>query len=229
LLLIAIRLPRCFVGFTGIADYLFPNSGYSQGMRRPPSPLVQLATRIENAEQLDRVATRIQEVFRRVMPPAAAGALRGEPLGHPLHPALVSVPIGAWASASVLDVLGEGGAARKLIAVGCLTAMPTAAAGAADWVNTTGARRRTGLVHAAVNDTALATYLLSWRARRRGDRMRGVILSLAGAGLLGVGGWLGGHLTYSQGVGVDTGEFRERAGHSDAVPDGMVVVEPSEA
>jgi uncharacterized membrane protein len=191
--------------------------------------LEQAAARIESAERLDRPATRLQDLIRRALPPAVEETLRGAPLGHPLHPALVTVPIGAWASASVLDVLGEGAAARKLTALGCLAAVPTAMAGAADWAHTTGARRRTGLVHALVNDVALMTYLTSWRARRRGDRMRGVLLSVAGAGLLSFGGWLGGHLTYAQGVGVDTREFRERAAADDAAPDGMVVVEASEA
>ena len=198
-------------------------------MRTLP-PLEALADRIENAEALDGVAARVQQLIRKALPPAAEQALRGAPLGHPLHPALVAVPIGAWTSATLLDLLGEGSAAQKLTALGCLAALPTAAAGAADWASTSGAQRRTGLVHAAVNDVALATYLLSWQSRRRGHRMRGVLLSLVGGGLLGAGGWLGGHLAYAQGVGVDTADFRRRSAGGDApAPDGMVVVEPSEA
>lgn len=194
---------------------------------RPVPPLEALAARIEKAEALDGVAAGVQQVIRRVLPPAAEQVLRGAPLGHPLHPALVAVPIGAWTSAMMLDLLGEGTAARKLTALGCLAALPTAAAGAADWATTTGAQRRTGLVHAAVNDVALTAFLLSWQARRRGHRVRGVLLSLAGGGLLGAGGWLGGHLAYAQGVGVDTAAFQQRAAEPHA-PDGMVVVEPSE-
>jgi uncharacterized membrane protein len=216
-------------GSLATGDYPVTVTGYFRGMTLN-RVLGQFASAVENAEQLDSPAARVQDLIRKALPPAAEDVLRGAPLGHPLHPAMVTVPIGAWASASVLDLLGEGSAARKLVALGCLTALPTATAGAADWLTTTGARRRTGLVHAAVNDAALMTYLLSWRARRRGNRMRGVLLSLAGGGLLGVGGWLGGHLAYSQGVGVDTREFEERAsadaGHTS---DGMFVVEPSEA
>jgi uncharacterized membrane protein len=187
-----------------------------------------LADRVEQADALDGVAAKVQGLIRRVLPPAAQDLLRGGPLGHPLHPALVAVPIGAWTSALVLDLTGERSAAGKLTAIGCLAALPTAAAGAADWVNTSGAARRTGLVHAAVNDAALMTYVLSWRARRRGRGIRGIMLSLAGGGLLSLGGWLGGHLAYSQGVGVDTGDFERRvAGESAPTPDGHVVVEPS--
>src|SRR3954471_16601075 len=50
---------------------------------------------------------------------------------------------------------------------------------------------------------------MSWLARRRGRRARGVGLSLAGAGLISVSGWLGGHLSYSLGIGVDTTAFQQ--------------------
>ena len=195
---------------------------------RPMPGLEALADRIEHAEELDGIAVKVQNLIRRALPPGVEEQLQGGPLGHPLHPALVAIPIGAWTSASALDVLGERSAARKATALGCLAALPTAAAGAADWVNTTGAQRRTGLVHAAVNDAALMTYLLSWRARRRGQWLRGMMLSLVGGGLLGAGGWLGGHLAYSQGVGVDTSDFRQRtADDASTAVDSHVVVEPS--
>jgi uncharacterized membrane protein len=194
----------------------------------PIPALEKLAARVEHADVLDGTAAKVQEWVRRALPPAADEMLRGEPLGHPLHPALIVVPIGAWTSASVLDLVGEGSAATTLTGLGCLAALPTAAAGAADWAGTNGAARRTGFVHAAVNDAALTVYFLSWRARRRGRRLRGAALSLLGGGLLGLGGWLGGHLAYSQGVGVDTGEFEQRtAGDAAQTPDGHVVVEPS--
>lgn len=194
----------------------------------PISALETLADRIEHADMLDGVAAKTQELIRRVLPPATEEVLRGEPLGHPLHPALIALPIGAWTSASVLDLMGERSAASKLTALGCLTALPTAAAGSADWATTTGASRRTGFVHAAVNDAALMTYLVSWRARRRGHAVRGAMWSLVGGGLLGLGGWLGGHLSYSQGVGVDTSEFEQRTSRDGShTPEGHVVVEPS--
>lgn len=195
----------------------------------PPLPVLEkLADRVEQADALDDIAGKVQALVRRILPPVAEEVLRGEPLGHPLHPALVAVPIGAWTSASALDALGERSAASKLTAVGCLAALPTAAAGAVDWATTTGASRRTGFVHAAANDAALLTYLLSWRARRRGHWVRGAMLSLVGGGLLGVGGWLGGHLAYSQGVGVNTEDFEQRAARDAAhAPPGHVVVEPS--
>jgi uncharacterized membrane protein len=161
---------------------------------------------IENAQVLDGPAHAAQRVVRRALRQPVDEVLRGEPIGHPLHPALVAVPIGAWVSASALDLTGgDAAAARRLVALGCLAAFPTAAAGAADWVRTSGASRRVGFVHAGVNDAALLLYLASWRARSGGRRLRGALLALAGAGALSVGGWLGGHLTYRLGVNVEMG------------------------
>jgi nitrite reductase/ring-hydroxylating ferredoxin subunit/uncharacterized membrane protein len=133
----------------------------------------------------------------------------GSPLGHPLHPVLVAIPIGAWTSASILDLTGgDATAAKRLIGLGSLAALPTALTGANDWLTTLGGERRVGLVHAALNDTALGLYVSSWLARRRGRRIKGAALALAGAGVLGVAGWLGGHLAYGLGVGVDTTVFQ---------------------
>jgi nitrite reductase/ring-hydroxylating ferredoxin subunit/uncharacterized membrane protein len=124
---------------------------------------------------------------------------------------LVTVPIGAWTSVSVLDFFGgkaARGAAQKLVAFGALAALPTAATGASDWSDTLGAERRVGLVHALGNYAALGIYGLSYLARRRGRHQRGKVLALAGAGLLAATGYLGGHLSYAYGVGVDTTAFQ---------------------
>jgi uncharacterized membrane protein len=44
--------------------------------------------------------------------------------------------------------------------------------------------------------------IASYLARKRGTRGHGRRLSLAGFAALGAGGWLGGHLSYTLGVGV---------------------------
>jgi hypothetical protein len=88
-------------------------------------------------------------LLRKAVPEGPAKeVLRGTPLGHPLHPALVAVPIGAWASATLFDLLGDDAGARRLTAIGCLAAVPAALAGGTDWLSTDGAQRRVGLVHA---------------------------------------------------------------------------------
>jgi uncharacterized membrane protein len=177
---------------------------------RTARPLEQVADRLENAEALDGAAAKVQGLAHRVITPQVQEVLRGAGLGHPLHPALVAIPIGTWSSAMFADLVGDATTARRLTALGCIAAVPTAAAGAADWLATDGARRRVGFVHALVNDAALTCYALSWNARRKGSQARGMVLSMLGAGFLTAGGWLGGHLAYAQGVGVDMTSFLQR-------------------
>lgn len=173
-------------------------------------PLEALAERIEQAEGLDRPAAAVSKIAAKALPSGPVeDALSGTPLGHPLHPALVALPIGAWTSSALFDVLGDRAGAQRLVGLGCLAAVPAAASGAAEWLSTEGAEKRVGLVHALVNDLALTAYALSWRARRRGAHGRGMTLSVLGAGLLTAGGWLGGHLAYALGVGVDTTAFQQ--------------------
>jgi nitrite reductase/ring-hydroxylating ferredoxin subunit/uncharacterized membrane protein len=123
-----------------------------------------------------------------------------------LHPLLTDVVIGAWTSALLVDLLaGEEGesAADRLVGVGMVAAVPTALSGASDWSDTIGKERRVGAVHAVSNYTALGLYGASLLARKAGRRRLGVALSTVGAGVLSVGGYLGAHLTYARGVGVD--------------------------
>jgi nitrite reductase/ring-hydroxylating ferredoxin subunit len=81
--------------------------------------------------------------------------------------------------------------------------VPTAAAGLSDWADTFGGPKRIGLVHASCNTLALLSYSGSLVARLLGRRKAGVGLSLVGATAISVGGYLGSHLSYVQGVGVE--------------------------
>jgi len=164
------------------------------------------AARIEQASFLDPVADVIAGIVTRVIPKGPArDVASGAFLGHPLHPLLVTVPIGSWLSASLLDLTGgDAKAAKRLVLAGTLAAVPTAITGANDWSKTTGPQRRVGLVHAALNDVALGSYAASWAARRHGKRVKGAVLALVGASAVGAAGWLGGHLAYRMGVGVET-------------------------
>lgn len=181
-------------------------------MHTLPDMLADRAAKaIESATVLDRPANAVAGAVGKVLKPGPVkDALSGTPLGHPAHPALIAVPIGAWLSASWLDLVGGHGsrdAARKLVVLGVLSAVPAALTGASDWSDTSGAERRAGFVHAVANSTALSLYLASWRARRQGKYAKGAGLALAGAGVVGFSGWLGGHLAYALGVGVDTTAF----------------------
>ncbi len=135
-------------------------------------------------------------------------ALGGAWLGHRVHPVVVQVPMGAWLMAVLLDLAdGEKHAAAvdTLLATGCVAAIPTAITGAHDLATTTGAATRVAVVHAGVMDAALGLFAMAWVKHRRGDRRAARRLALAGAGVAGAGAYLGGHLVYRLGVGVDEG------------------------
>jgi uncharacterized membrane protein len=162
-----------------------------------------VVTAVERADVIDSPAHAIRSVLDRVMKPPVANALSGTWLGHPVHPLVVTAPIGAWLSAGVLDLThGDPVAARRLVGFGVGCAAASAATGWSDWRKTTGPAARVGLVHAVCNGTAVALYTFSWRSRAAGNHRLGRRLALAGAVFLGAGGFLGGHLAYALGVNV---------------------------
>jgi len=191
----------------------------------PPQLVEDLVDRIHKAEGLDVVAKPLSKAVARAIPHGLLkDLLSGTWLGHPLHPMLTDVAIGSWTSAFVIDAIGhERGeaAADSLIGVGVVSALPTAVAGLSDWSDLMGAERRVGLVHAGANIVAVGFYGLSWLARRDGRRSRGVALSLVGATVATVGGYLGAHLSYRQGVNVDRNAWDEGVDEwVDAVDEG---------
>ena len=131
--------------------------------------LEDLVARVETWKALDRVAEPLaRAVGRAVRPTPVRNVLSGTVIGHPLHPLLTDVPIGAWTMAAVLDLAGGPRTARAadvLVAAGLAAAVPTAATGLNDWSDTQGADRRIGLVHATANSVALTFYAASLAAR----------------------------------------------------------------
>src|SRR5437763_5331988 len=107
--------------------------------------------RIENASPLDPVVKTVRKIVNAAFgPQPVRDALHGLWLGHPLHPMLTDVPIGAWTAAGVLDLLpGTGHASTALIAAGCAAAVPAAITGWAGWPELHPPRQRGGLGHAA--------------------------------------------------------------------------------
>ena len=181
------------------------------------TPVTPLIDAVEGATALDGPGTAIGKQVRSVFGPGAPrDLLTGTWLGHALHPLLTDVVIGSWTSANVLDLIGtddDDEAIQKLIAVGIAAYAPTAISGTVDWADgeaTDPRVRRMGLVHAASNATALGLYGASLVARRRGDRGRGKALAFAGAAVMSAAGFLGGHLSYARGVGVNQTAFDEQ-------------------
>ena len=179
----------------------------------------ELADSIAGLEPLDTAAEPIASKVRELLPGGPVkDALSGTWLGHALHPVLQLAPLGTWMSAVILDVIGgEDGeqAADRLIGTGLLAAVPTFVSGWSDYADTTMASarvRRIGIVHAVANGAGALLFAGSLRARSQGARGRGKLLAMAGMGAVTAGGWLGGHLSYAEGVGVDVTVFEEYPG-----------------
>jgi uncharacterized membrane protein len=155
------------------------------------------------------------------------------PYGHPFHPLLVTVPIGAWIASFVFDLVsheaGEPEVFVKgsfwLIAIGVVAALVAALFGVMDLLTIPRGTKafRTGLIHMTLNVTVVVLFAVSLLVRRdhldEGDATTGgVLLSLVALALLGASGWLGGKLTYrygvrvadegTQGEGFDAGRLR---------------------
>ena len=137
-------------------------------------------------------------------------ALHGnEWLSHPLHPVVVTLPIGAWSVSAWYDLRSlrtldprDEHAADGALRVGIVGALAAALTGAAQYVDTRGAARRETTAHAALNNVALVLYVGSWAARRAGRRTLGRRLAALGLGVVGVSGYLGSDISYRHGVGM---------------------------
>src|SRR4051795_7445072 len=100
--------------------------------------------------------------------------LNGVWLGHPLHPVITDIPVGAWTMAEVFDALDAASgdsryedAARVCINAGLVGAAGAAVTGLTDWSDTGKSDRRLGLFHAMLNITATSLFLTSTLLRRR--------------------------------------------------------------
>jgi len=159
---------------------------------------------LEEAEALDPVVDGVRD-FTSAVPRQVLDLLHGEPAGHTLHPAIVLVPVGAWIGSAILDfVPGSTAASRLLVGAGVATVLPAVATGLADWSRLPDERqRRVGLVHAASNTLATTLYTVSFVQRVRGRHASGKLLGLAGLAVVGLSGYLGGHLAYRLGASVE--------------------------
>lgn len=172
------------------------------------SPLESLATRIEGARVLDRWAdfARPKAHHALVENERLDSLFEGDWLGHRVHPVAVQVPLGAFLMATLLGVSGSdrhGAAIDTLLLTGIVSAVPAALSGAHDLATTSGGATRVAVVHAAANNVALGLFATAWLKGRRGDRRTARRLMLAATALAGTGAYLGGHLVYRLGVGVD--------------------------
>jgi len=204
---------------SGISDSLYNHILTEQENAMPPRdlPTIEMIDEtIENSTVLKKGGTEVKVSLHKVIlntGPAGrllADLLHGKWLGHPLHPVLTDITLGAWVSGAVLDVMGlltgrrrMHDAADTLAEMGTLSAIPTALAGITDYSAIKQEAVEYGAAHALLNSLALGLFLLSIRARRNGERDSGVALSLAGLGASMLSAWLGGEMVYRLRVGVD--------------------------
>lgn len=146
-----------------------------------------------------------------------SAALAG-PYGHPFHPILVTVPIGAWVCSLVFDIasylvdqpgfLAQG--SQWLIAIGVVGAAAAATIGFLDLIAIPSGTPafRTGLTHMTLNLIVTAAYVVNfiWRHGEYGQTtaigLGALVLSVLSLAVLAVSGFLGGKLAYRYGVRV---------------------------
>jgi uncharacterized membrane protein len=140
------------------------------------------------------------------------------PYGHPIHPALVSVPIGAWIAAFVFDLVSRGAddapvfakGAYWLIGIGIIGAVVAAMFGFLDLLGIPPGTRafRTALTHMALNLTVVVLFVVGFLLRHSrlhepdGTPVGLIVLAAVALVLLAASGWLGGKLAYRYGIRV---------------------------
>jgi nitrite reductase/ring-hydroxylating ferredoxin subunit/uncharacterized membrane protein len=174
---------------------------------------------MDQQEWLRSTADALQKPVREAISQLGATKdfLHGTWFGHPLHPALVAVPVGAWTTALVLDALamitdddGAAAAADLAVGVGLLGAIASAVTGLTDWTETDGKAKNVGLLHGLLNLGAAGLYTASLLERRRRSRDSGVALSMIGYAIASFSAYIGGHIVFGEQVGVDHTATQDR-------------------
>jgi len=150
-------------------------------------------------------------IFRSRAGQALKTLLNGTWLGHPLHPVITDLPLGAWTLAVLLDVVflfdrssTWHAAATVAIAAGVVAAVGAAVTGYTDWSDTVDRERRVGVTHGLLNLAATILYLVSLLIRLYGGSAGAAItISWIGYLLLLAAAFLGGELVFNIGTGVN--------------------------
>jgi uncharacterized membrane protein len=141
--------------------------------------------------------------------------------GHPIHPMLVTLPIGLFVFSFVCDliyVFGSGNPTFAIVALytmagGIVGALAAAIFGFIDLMSLPPEPRKTGLAHMTINLIVVVLYVINFWLRSGTPEAPGgyVWLSLIAIALLVVSGWLGGKMVYVYGVAVSGVGERARA------------------
>ncbi|HZC07165.1 MAG TPA: DUF2231 domain-containing protein, partial [Ktedonobacterales bacterium] len=170
---------------------------------------------IERQEWMEPASDTIQKAVASVLTGSPVkrrldDILNGVWLGHPLHPLLTDIPVGAWTVTLGLDLYETATGqvqfapgADAAVVIGLVGGLVAAVTGLAQWQYTDAQPRRIGLAHALLNVTGMALYITSAALRATGKRNAGRLAALVGYGIVGVSGYLGGDLAYNERIGVN--------------------------
>lgn len=131
---------------------------------------------------------------------------------HPIHPILVTLPIGLFVFSFVCDLISRSRGtpiwsevARYTLGGGLVGALLAAVPGLIDYGTVRAPRpRRLATAHLGLNLLAVALFALSFWARVRPEQapvLHPFWLSAVGIVVLAVAGWLGGEMVFVHGVG----------------------------
>lgn len=139
-------------------------------------------------------------------------------LGHPLHPAMTDLPLGAWTVGVIVDYVAlrthlvPTQAGDIALLVGVVGAVGAAVTGYTDFHETYGLERRAALSHGLVMTTVVvievASLLLRWLAGPN-FHVAAVVLATVGLLLAMFGMYLGGHVVYAFGTMINRNAFAD--------------------
>jgi uncharacterized membrane protein len=140
---------------------------------------------------------------------------RAKLFGHSVHQMLIVFPLGLLATATLFDVIywitahpSWAEASFLMIVAGVIGGLAAGVFGLVDYlaIPRRTRARRVGIIHGVGNVVVLGLYAVSWVQRIPSEGTPpqiALILSVAGAVLAAVTGWMGGELVDRLGVGVD--------------------------
>lgn len=174
---------------------------------------------VDRQKWLDDISDVLQPLINNTFSSAgeagkyAKDFLNGVWLGHPLHPVITDVPVGAWTMTQLLDVIsmmrggdkGLDAAADITLGAGIVAAVGAAVTGLADWSDVGGSHRRMGMAHALINVGGLTLNVASLALRAGGKKNRGLARTLSAGGyvLNAAAAYVAGELVYNLGQAVN--------------------------
>lgn len=190
----------------------------------------RISARIIESNLIRKISASLDKLMNRGLGAPAMRPLKiilnGTWVGHPLHPMLTDIPIGAWTLAILLDLIGllfgfsQLGLASSITAcIGVAGALAAAAAGLADWMDVDPPEKAIGAFHASVNVSATILFLISFLMRWGRHWQPGwatFVVALAGYLLVMIGGYLGGAMVFYKGVMINRNAYR--TGPDDFTP-----------